>query len=243
MIAIVVRATIWTRDELAAQRWGAATQDALEHLALARGHARAETFQILRPVADQQIVERDCGRGGTSLQRGCLHPSDLRLEIAHEALESFLVLCLTETGQVRVDDRGRRTFVAEVDLDLAQVLPLLQKMRCVRVTQRMHMGCLLDAALPQGQSKSPLERGAAHWMVGRGRALAAMSFGRKQPCGVLVSFPERAQMLQGALWQGHVTVAIAFAGVDVQKHAFAIDVGDLQVQPFTQTQSAGVKSD
>ncbi len=50
-------------------------------------------------------------------------------------------------------------------------------------------------------------------------------------------------MLQGARWQGDVTVAIAFAGADVQEHPSGINVGHLQVQSFTQTQSARVKGD
>jgi hypothetical protein len=58
-----------------------------------------------------------------------------------------------------------------------------------------------------------------------------------------MGFPERAQMLQSAAWQGDVTVAIAFAGADVQEHPSGINVAHLQVQTFTQTQSAGVKSD
>ena len=41
------------------------------------------------------------------------------------------MLSLTEAGQVRIDGGDRRTLVAEVDLDLAQVLPLLQKVRRV----------------------------------------------------------------------------------------------------------------
>jgi len=133
--------------------------------------------------------------------------------------------------------------MAEVDLDLAQVLPLLQKMRGVGMAQRMHMGLLFDATLLQGQSKRPLQSRAAHRFVGRGRTLAAMPFGREEPEGVAMSFPKRAQMLQGAPWQGDVTVAIALASPDVQEHPSSIDVGDLQVQPFTQTQSAGVKGD
>ena len=188
-------------------------------------------------------MKTDRGRARTPLGRGGFHPSDLRSEIAHEAFEPLLVLSLTEAGQVRVDDRGRRTLVAEVDLDLTQVFSLLQKMRGIGVAQRMDMGVLFDAAFLQGQSKRPLQGGAAHRFVGRGRALAIMSFGRKEPDGIAMSFPERAQMLQGARGQGHVTVAIAFAGADVQEHPPGIDVADLQMQPFTQTQAARIKSD
>ena len=104
MVAIMARASIRASEELAAQGRSAATQEALEHLALPRRHGRAEALQ-----ADQQFVKTDRGRRRTSLWRGCLHRSELGLEIAHEAFEPFLVLGLTETGQVRIDDGGRRT--------------------------------------------------------------------------------------------------------------------------------------
>ena len=107
----------------------------------------------------------------------------------------------------------------------------------------MHMGILFDSTLLQGQSKSPLERAAAHRFVGRGGTLAMMAFGRKEPDGIAMSFPEGAQMFEGACWQGDITVAIAFAGADVQEHPSGINVGDPQVQSFTQTKPAGVKSD
>jgi hypothetical protein len=70
-----------------------------------------------------------------------------------------------------------------------------------------------------------------------------MAFGGKKPDGIVMSFPERAQMFQGSRRQGHVPVAIAFAGADVEEHPSGIDVGHLQMQPFTQAQPAGVKSD
>jgi hypothetical protein len=52
MIAVMVRATIRTNEELAAQGRGAATQEAIEHLALPPRHGRAKAFEIRRPVAD-----------------------------------------------------------------------------------------------------------------------------------------------------------------------------------------------
>jgi len=188
-------------------------------------------------------VEADRGRILTPRGRGGLHRSELGLEIAHEAFEPFLMLGLAEAGQVRIDDRGGRTFVAEVDLNLAQVLSLLQKMGGVGMAQRMDMGVLFDAAFFEAQSKSPLQGGAAHRLVGRGCALATMAFGGKEPDRVVMSSPEGAQMFEGALWQRHVTVAVAFAGADVQEHPARINVGHLQMQPFTQAQTAGVKRD
>lgn len=48
------------------------------------------------------------------------------LEIAHELIESFLVLRFAEAGQVGVKGGHRRALVPEIDLDLAQVLSLLK---------------------------------------------------------------------------------------------------------------------
>src|SRR5437667_6630172 len=70
-----------------------------------------------------------------------------------------------------------------------------------------------------------------------------MPFGWKEPHWVAMGFPERAQMLQGAGGQRDVTVAIAFTSADVNEHARRINVAHLQMQSFTQTQSAGVKGD
>jgi len=144
---------------------------------------------------------------------------------------------------MRIDDGSGRTLVAEVDLNLAQVLSLLQQMGRIGVTQRMDMGAFFDIALFQGQSKGPLQRGATHGFGGSGRPLATMPFGRKEPDWIAMSFPKGAQMLQRARGQGHITVAIAFAGTDMQKHPAGIHVAHLQVQPLTQTQTAGVESD
>ena len=45
------------------------------------------------------------------------------------------MLSFAEAGQMRIEGRDRRTLVAEVDLDLAQVLTLLQQMGRVAVAQ------------------------------------------------------------------------------------------------------------
>ena len=56
------------------------------------------------------------------------------LEIAHELIESFLVLRFAEAGQVGVKGGHRRALVPEIDLDLAQVLSLLKQVRRVRMS-------------------------------------------------------------------------------------------------------------
>jgi len=47
------------------------------------------------------------------------------------------MLGFAQAGQVSIDDRHHRTLVAEVDLDLAQVLALLEQMGSVGMAQRL----------------------------------------------------------------------------------------------------------
>src|SRR5438128_11672418 len=58
-------------------------------------------------------------------------------EIGHELIEPFLMLGFAQAGQVRVNGGDDRAAVAEVDLNLAEVLALLQQMRRVGVAQRL----------------------------------------------------------------------------------------------------------
>jgi hypothetical protein len=150
------------------------------------------------------------------------------------------MLGLAEAGQVSVNDRGYRALVAEVDLDLAQVLALFEQVGGIGVAQRMDMGLLGDAASPQREAESPLQRGPAHWFSGGGSALATVPLGGKEQDGMAVGFPLLAQENQGARGQGNVAVVITFAGADVQEHALRVDIADLQAQALAQAQPAGV---
>ena len=150
------------------------------------------------------------------------------------------MLGLAQAGQMGVDDRGEGAFMAEVDLDLAEVLALFEQMRGVTVPQRMHMRGLLDAAGQEGHAEAALQRGAAHGDGGGGRPLATVAFGGEEQRGMPMRFPLFPQALQGALGQRHIAVLIALATADVQEHAFGINVADLEAQPFAQAQATGV---
>ena len=45
-----------------------------------------------------------------------------------------------ETRQVSVNDGGQGALVAEVDLDLTEVLTLFEQMGCIRVPQSVRVG-------------------------------------------------------------------------------------------------------
>ena len=150
------------------------------------------------------------------------------------------MLGLAERGQMGVDDRGDGALMAQVDLELAQVFALLQKVRGVRMTQRMDMHALFNATGLQGEAEGALQRGAAHRLFGGRRPQAALAFGREEPARMPMGEPNLAQPLERALGQGHVAITVALPTSDVQAHAFGVDVADLEVEGFPQPQAAGI---
>ena len=150
------------------------------------------------------------------------------------------MLGFAQTGQVGVDDGSHRAPMAEVDLDLAEVLALLQQVSGVAVPQGVDVRVLGDAAGLKGQAEGALESGAAHGPGGRGSADMAVTFGGKKQGGMTMGFPLLAQELQRALGQRHVAVLVALAGPDVQEQALRIDVAHLEPQAFAQAQAARV---
>ena len=153
------------------------------------------------------------------------------------------MLGLAEAGQVRVNDGGDRALVAEVDLDLAEVLALLQQVRRIRMAQGVDVRRLFDAAGLEGKAESALQRGTAHRFGGGAGALAAVALGGKEQCGMAMRFPLLAQEQQGALGQRDIAVLVTFAAADVNEPPLRINVADRQTQPFAQAQAAGVNGD
>ena len=150
------------------------------------------------------------------------------------------MLRLAEAGQVGVEGGNRRAFVSEIDLDLAEVLPLFQQMGGVGVAQGVDVRVLLDPAGVESQTEGALERGAAHRFGGGRGAQAVVAFGREQPRGMVMRFPLLAQELEGALGQRDVAIGVALAAANVEEHPLRIDGADFQRQAFAQAQAAGI---
>ena len=70
------------------------------------------------------------------------------------------MLGFAQAGQVRVDGGDDRALVAEVDLDLAQVLALFEHVRGVGMAQGVDMSFFFDAAGFEGQTEGALKGGA-----------------------------------------------------------------------------------
>jgi len=150
------------------------------------------------------------------------------------------MLRLAQAGQMRVDDGGVGAFMAEVDLDLAEVLALFEQMRGVTVPQRMHVRGLLHAAGLEGQAEAALQRGVGHGFRGGGGSLTTVAFAGEEQRGMTMRFPLIPQALEGDFGQRDVAILIALATADVEEHAFGIDVAHLEAQSFAQAQAAGV---
>lgn len=150
------------------------------------------------------------------------------------------MLGFAKARQVRVDGRDRGTLVAQVDLDLAKVLALLQKMGRVRMAQAMDMSLLFHSTGAERDSEGVLESGAMQRLGGGGCAPSIVPFAWKEQRGMAMGFPLLPQQLQCALGQRHVSVLVALAVADVEEPALRINIANLEVQAFAQAQAAGV---
>ncbi len=153
-----------TAKELTAQGRSATEQDALKHLALPDRHGRCKALQVIRSEMAQQLVEGD-RTGLAAVGSRAIHEAS-GLKIAHESIQKLLVLSLAETGQVSIESGDGRAFMSEVDLDLAEVLPLFEQMSSVGMTQRVNVSGFLEA-FAQTQAAG-IDGGQTHPMIESG---------------------------------------------------------------------------
>ncbi len=126
------------------------------------------------------------------------------------------MLGFAQAGQVRVERGDQRAFVAEVDLDLAQVLASFQHVCGVGMAQRVDVGFFFDTAGFEGETEGALQRGAAHGFSGGGCAQTAVTalFGAPLSVyfGVQANAPEnigRSAVLSSVGIQGAFVTPVA----------------------------------
>jgi hypothetical protein len=153
------------------------------------------------------------------------------------------MLGFAEAGQVGVKGGDDGAFVAEVDLDLAEVLALFEEVGGVGMAQGVNVGGLFDTAGGQRQTEGALEGVAAQGFGGGGGAQAGMTLGGEDQRGMAMGFPLLAQEQERAFGQRDVTILIALAGADVKEPAPGVNVADFQAEPFAQAQAAGIDED
>ena len=79
--------------------------------------------------------------------------------------------------------------------------------------------------------------------MGRERALSVSPLGREDQNGIPMDPPIATKQMVSPFGQGHVSVFGPLASMDMNHHAFTIDVGDLQVKSLLEPKPAGIDGD
>jgi len=106
--------------------------------------------------------------------------------------------------------------------------------------QGVDRGVFLDAAGSHGGAKSLCHDTGRDRRCDGSQGLPVFGCGRKEPLGVTMGQPVRAQDRQGALWQGDIAGLASFPIPYVDHHAAVVNVQHLQGNAFAYAQSAGV---
>jgi hypothetical protein len=138
---------------------------------------------------------------------------------------------------VEIDERVFELGMTQQNLDRAQIGASLQEVGRIAVPQRVRRDVLGDAGLLGG-----LPTGFPGCLGGDGDVRPPVPHGAgKQIRLGLHPAPINAKRLQEFLAQRHIAITIAFAVADVDHHAFAVDIGDLQAAQFRATHASGVQ--
>lgn len=159
---------------------------------------------------------------------------------AKELLDDVPGFSFGGIGQMQVDHRGLQAGVAEVLLDDSQRDSGLEQMGGVRMPQGMNGHSFLKVQFFGDLSHRLLHRGDRDRSFGKRRLLVVSPFGRKQKVGVTMSAPVLSQSVECFTWEGNVPIFGSFAAMNVHHHSLRIDVGDLQVPSFVESQSKGI---
>ena len=110
-----------------------------------------------------------------------------------------------------------------------------QQMSSPGMTQGMDGGWFMNAAVVKCGAESALHTAGIH------RTFLGLTRGGEEPDWMMMGQPVLAQHLENRLWERHVAVFATLAVADAQQVAFTVDVRNLQVQPFLQTQPTGIE--
>ena len=120
-------------------------------------------------------------------------------------------------------------------MNLPQIHAGLEQMRCIRMSERVHRRVFIDTAFFERCAKRILHITVGHGPVGHGRFVVASAGRRKNPRGIAMRLPILAQPFKRDLRQRHVAILAAFAVMNVNEPATAINIADLQLCAFGET--------
>jgi hypothetical protein len=131
--------------------------------------------------------------------------------------------------------------MAHVALDDPQIDSGFEKMGSVGVAEGMNGDSLfVDSSSNFGPAEGALDTAFGH---GRGSgvcSITASAMSREEEAGVTVGHPIAAQQTEGGLGERDIAILGPLATVDMDHHAGGIDIGDFEVEPFMESQAAGI---
>ena len=161
------------------------------------------------------------------------------LEVCHEPVNDVGGRFKGRFSQLGIDHGGLGIGMTQDLLDNAQIYSLFQEMGSIGMAQGMDGGFFVYTGLGQGLLEGDLNTGYGHGLISDCLSMPAATGRREEPVLIAVSLPELSEEFQSAVGQGDVAVLVALAS-DMEEHAVAVDVGDLQGSAFGQSQPAGV---
>ena len=140
-------------------------------------------------------------------------------------------------GKVQVDHRVFQLYVAEQQLNGAQVGACFQQVSCIGVSKQVGVNAFFDAGpLGRGLTGVPDHLGGKRLI-----RTPVVDGARKQPGLRLHPAPVLPQGLQQLRTERDVAVTSALAMLNVDEHGLAIDVFDLQVAHFAIPHARGIE--
>jgi hypothetical protein len=159
----------------------------------------------------------------------------------HDGVDLFDRRFFSDGGDVDVEHGGSQVLVTHVLLNELEADAGFEQMGCVAVPQRVRRdAAVLLIELVEDGCDDPLNRRLAHGMIGRGSQLMVASLGGENPDWVSMGGPVLSQRIERRNWEWDKPVLSSFATMDMDKHAFGIDIGSLQMKSFLEAQSHAI---
>ena len=166
---------------------------------------------------------------------------EVMVESLHHVIDQLVGVLLTLLGKMEIEHGGFELGVSHVALDDAQVDSGFEEMGGVGMTKRMDRDSFFtDCSIKLGATKGALDTTFGHGSLSLFCSSAASTQGREEKAWVAVGEPIAAQEMESGLGQRDVAILGAFAAVDMDHHAGAIDIGDFEMESLVQAQAAGV---
>ncbi len=162
-------------------------------------------------------------------------------ERLHDVVDELEGVFMPFGGKMEIDHGGLQLGMAHVFLDSPEVDASFEEVCGIAVTKGVDGDlAFLYAGLPHGAAQGSLDAGFGHGGLASGGPVAVSSLGWEDECGVSVGGPVATEQSQCGVRKGDIAIFGTFAAVDVDQHALALDVGDLQVERLLEPQPAGV---